>query len=35
MNWLPVPECMNEYICPNVFKLFDEAWPFYMHNIHM
>ena len=31
INWLPVSERMNQYLCSNAFKIFKETCPLYLH----
>lgn len=34
MNWFPVSERFDQYLCSNAFKSFDETCLFYMHDIY-
>ena len=34
INWLPVSERFNEYLCSNVFKFFKKICLLYFHGIH-
>ena len=34
VNWLPVSERFNQYLCSNGFKLFKETYPMYFHDIY-
>ena len=34
INWLPVSERFNQYLCSNAFKFFKETCPLYFHDIY-
>ena len=34
INWLPVSERFNQYLCSNAFKFFKETCPQYVHDIY-
>ena len=34
INWLPVSERFNQYLCSNPFKFFEETCPLYFHDIY-
>ena len=34
LNWLPVSERFNQYLCSNAFKFFKETCPLYFHDIY-
>ena len=34
INWLPVPERFNQYLCSNAFKFLKETCPPYFHDIY-
>ena len=33
INWLPVSERFNQYLCSNAFNFFKETCPLYFHDI--
>ena len=35
INWLPVSERFNQYLCSNAFKFFKETCPLYFHDIYI
>ena len=34
INWLPVSERFNQYLCSNTFNFFYETCPLYFHDIY-
>ena len=34
INWLPVSERFDQYLCSNAFKFFDKACLFYIHDMY-
>ena len=34
INWLPVSERFNQYLCSNTFKFLKETSPLYFHGIY-
>ena len=35
INWLPISEKFNQYLCSNAFKFFKETCPLYFDNIYI
>ena len=34
INWVPVSERFNQYLCSNAFKFFKKTCPLYFHDIY-
>ena len=34
INWLPVSEKINQYLCPSAFKFFKETCSLYFHDVY-
>ena len=34
INWLPVSEIFNQYLCFNAFKFFKKTCPLYFHDLY-
>ena len=35
INWLPISERLNQYLCSNAFKFCKETCPLYLHDIYI